>query len=118
MLQSRVNDNIASRCTPGCAAKIAHMGKKEYAPKTPYLCPKMHWDIKQDLVAVVSQCTSKERLCEIIHDSEAYTDNGIQSNEATNGATINMTPKAINYATSASFSDCVHHMIGVHNFGH
>ena len=157
MLQSRVNDNIASRvkkcfaywlqyhkanhtpvaevyekrfaavlhlfndhtqCTPGCAAKIAHMGKKEYAPKTPYLCPKMHWDIKQDLVAVVSQYTSKDRLCEIIHDGEAYTDNGTQSNEAVNGATINMAPKAINYATSASFSDRVHHMIGVHNFGH
>ena len=78
----------------------------------------MHWDIKQDLVAVVSQYTSKDRLCEIIHDGEAYTDNGTQSNEAVNGATINMAPKAINYATSTSFSDCVHHMIGMHNFGH
>eukprot|EP00957_Ditylum_brightwellii_P167740 12769799-Ditylum_brightwellii.AAC.1 len=71
----------------------------------------MHWDIKQDLVAVVSQYMSKDRLCEIIHDSEAYTDNGTQPNEAANGAAINMTPKAINYATSASFSDRVHHMI-------
>eukprot|EP00957_Ditylum_brightwellii_P077690 5903629-Ditylum_brightwellii.AAC.1 len=29
-----------------------------------------------------------------------------------------MAPRAINYATSASFSDRVHHMIGVYNFGH
>eukprot|EP00957_Ditylum_brightwellii_P102533 7814640-Ditylum_brightwellii.AAC.1 len=94
------------------------MGGKEYAPKTPYLCPKKHWDIKQDLVAIVFQYMSKDRLREIIHDGEAYTNNGTQSNEAANGDAINMAPKAINYATSPNFSDRVHHMIGVHNFGH
>eukprot|EP00957_Ditylum_brightwellii_P108739 8294975-Ditylum_brightwellii.AAC.1 len=87
-------------------------------PKTPYLCPKIHWDVKQDLLAVVSQYKSKDRLCKIIYDSEAYNDSGTQSNEAVNGATINMTLKAINYATSTSFLDCVHHMIGAHNFDH
>ena len=107
-----------SQCTSGCPARKAQEAKEEYTPKQPFLCPKMHWDIKQDLIATISMYTTLDRLKEIIHDGKDVLDNGTQPNEAVNGAAIVMAPKAINYATAASFSDRVHHMIGVHNFGH
>eukprot|EP00957_Ditylum_brightwellii_P189690 14439106-Ditylum_brightwellii.AAC.1 len=65
----------------------------------------MHWDIKQDLIPTISMYTTLDWLKEIIHDGEDVLDNGTQPNEAVNGAMIVMAPKAINYATTASFSD-------------
>ena len=78
----------------------------------------MHSDIKQDLMGVVSFYTAMERLKELFFDDEEITDRGTQPNEAINNASITMAPKAICYSTSSMFSDCVYHMIGVHNFGH
>mmetsp|Transcript_39552 Transcript_39552/g.57756 ORF Transcript_39552/g.57756 Transcript_39552/m.57756 type:complete len:185 (+) Transcript_39552:1039-1593(+) len=105
-------------CTPECPAKKAKENGEEYIPKVSHLCPKMHSDIRQDLEAVVSMFTTMERLEELFHDGEDIVDRGTQPNEAVNNGTCTMAPKAINYSTSTSFHDRVHHMIGVHNYGH
>ena len=105
-------------CTPDCPALVAAEKEDDYVPKTPYLCNKMHSDIKQDLMGVVSFYTAMERLKELFFDDEEITDRGTQPNEAINNASITMAPKDICYSTSSSFSDRVYHMIGVHIFGH
>eukprot|EP00957_Ditylum_brightwellii_P027428 2073379-Ditylum_brightwellii.AAC.1 len=56
--------------------------KLEYTPKQPCLCPKMHWDIKQHLIAVISMYTTLDWLKEVIHDGEDVLDKGTQPNEA------------------------------------
>eukprot|EP00957_Ditylum_brightwellii_P097295 7410100-Ditylum_brightwellii.AAC.1 len=94
-----------SQCTFGCPARKAQEAKQEYTPKQPFLCPKMQWDIKQGLIATILMYTTLNWLKEIIHDGKDVLDNGTHPNEAVNGAAVVMAPKAINYATTASFSD-------------
>ena len=106
--------NDHTNCTDECPAR--KVGNESYVPKVAFLDPKMHSDIRDDLEQVVSFYTRKSRIAECIHDG--FLDRGTQYNEATNNATITMAPKTRNYATSFSFSDRVHTMIGVHNFGH
>eukprot|EP00957_Ditylum_brightwellii_P163208 12427381-Ditylum_brightwellii.AAC.1 len=65
----------------------------------------MHWDIKQDLIATIPMYTTLDRLKDIIHDGKDVLNNVTQPNEVVNGAAIVMAPKAMNYATAASFSD-------------
>eukprot|EP00957_Ditylum_brightwellii_P006025 456639-Ditylum_brightwellii.AAC.1 len=72
----------------------------------------MHWDIKQDLSVVIGPYTSRERLNKIIQDNENFADNRTQHNEGLNGTVIGMDPTAIKCATTVSFSDRVHHIIG------
>eukprot|EP00957_Ditylum_brightwellii_P130719 9972437-Ditylum_brightwellii.AAC.1 len=45
-------------CTPDCLALVAADKEEEYVPNTLYLCNKMHSDIKQDLMDVVSFYTA------------------------------------------------------------
>eukprot|EP00957_Ditylum_brightwellii_P131320 10016055-Ditylum_brightwellii.AAC.1 len=74
MTNSRVADDIAN----------SNNTKKEegYFPQTAYLCHKIHWDMKDDLIAVISMHTSLERLADIIHGGEDNLDNITQHNKA------------------------------------
>eukprot|EP00957_Ditylum_brightwellii_P057199 4334278-Ditylum_brightwellii.AAC.1 len=83
----------------------------------------MHTDIVQDLTVVAAHYTELERLKEVMFedastDADDFFDEGTHPNEAINNGTVTMAPKAINYTISHSLSDQIHHMIGVHNFGH
>lgn len=106
--------NNQSFCTPSCPERVAT--NNQTSPKTPYLDPIIHSDIYTDLIHVLDMYTSQERLVEFLHGDCA--DTGTQHNEAVNNTTITMSRKAINYATSTSFSDCVRIIIGIHNLGH
>ena len=108
--------NDHSSCTPDCPALKAIVNKEEYKPKLPYLHKDMHSDIYDDISSVVDFYTSYSRLEEIFH--EGTQNSGTQYNEAVNNSSLTLSPKARNYATSSSFSDRIHTMIGVHNYGH
>ena len=103
-------------CTPECPAKKHQANNLPYTPKHPYLNPKMHLDIRDDLISVIDFYTQPARLSEVFH--EGIQDRGTQHNEAVNNSTLTMAPKARNYATSYSFNDRTNTMIGIHNFGY
>eukprot|EP00957_Ditylum_brightwellii_P176087 13408356-Ditylum_brightwellii.AAC.1 len=70
-----------------------------------------------------AQYTELECLKEVMFegastDTDDFFDERAQPNEAINNGAVTMAPNAINYATSHSLSDQIHHMIRVHNFGH
>ena len=105
-----------SSCTQDCPALKAIKNKQKYDPKVPYLDAIMHSDIYDDIKSIVDFYTSESRLAEIFH--EGTEDSGTQYNEALNNSSLTLSPKARNYATSSSFSDHIHTMIGIHNMGH
>ena len=97
-----------SKCTDRCPGK----NNPDYKPRKPYLDKDAHWDIYEDL----------EKICKVFHEpahlQELDHDFDTNVNEIANKATIDRSPKNLNYSQTYSFSDRAHTMILVHNKGY